>query len=738
MHEITVSKSGSPLRQQDLARLTLSASLRLFPVIFREGFCRNEPHLQFAVGWSFLHRHASFHCCSGAARVSQILYLLRSTDVRVELKKPVAHFCSSSAEYCLFLDTSKKSSPVSCNLGTIISCASGMSSNGSETAEPSITSAVGSDQSVYNACNCFIAASMKDQNQAFDDLADLPEYSQIWSCLSGVPDSDAMDVFYRDSFQHAVIPSRPIWSPEHECNSSDIGSNEVTPELPEDICFHDMPTTLDPVAVNESLLGDAAIPTSWTALQEMKHFSSEQTTMGVSQQLMFGSAEIEVASRFLSMEEYVYEEGGASMWSTSTPAESIIAEEAHEITVERSDMNILHCYPSVPAHAFMESSGKGLHDLLPLLGNVEVESLQSQTLHQFGTNVYAASCMELNAALKEVDAELFDESNFLLLDPSMPEEVNLENSGMLQLGLWGCQSKHALQDRKTEAARFRQESNPLQWPTLFHECTAGRDEPNRLALMPKRADSDGKRTSSSSLSDPATVARGKNLRKKRLKRATPLHTFNSLFSRIQNVPDALQGRDIDHNVVDLMNIPTCGIMQAISGDRLRRPKAKISHVCRRGPPEHSAINLRPDAFIDPSIEEILNSYQERQATSSSEGRDMQSVNRNLQADYASSHRITGRSKADQSRRLRPDVVRRARRYSSLLPENAVATLRKWFDDHISFPFPDKEQKLDLVSQTGLTLTQVDNWLSNYRYRLKIRKSDYVGNVFRQEKAWIHH
>jgi hypothetical protein len=41
-----------------------------------------------------------------------------------------------------------------------------------------------------------------------------------------------------------------------------------------------------------------------------------------------------------------------------------------------------------------------------------------------------------------------------------------------------------------------------------------------------------------------------------------------------------------------------------------------------------------------------------------------------------------------------------------LPKAVTDTLRMWFADHISHPYPSEEEKQDLMNQTGLTISQV--------------------------------
>lgn len=51
-----------------------------------------------------------------------------------------------------------------------------------------------------------------------------------------------------------------------------------------------------------------------------------------------------------------------------------------------------------------------------------------------------------------------------------------------------------------------------------------------------------------------------------------------------------------------------------------------------------------------------------------------------------------------------------------LPKKAVKCLKNWIYEHRFNPYPDNEEKLQLVSKTKLTLAQVNRWLTNARRR----------------------
>ncbi len=62
-----------------------------------------------------------------------------------------------------------------------------------------------------------------------------------------------------------------------------------------------------------------------------------------------------------------------------------------------------------------------------------------------------------------------------------------------------------------------------------------------------------------------------------------------------------------------------------------------------------------------------------------------------------------------------------RRRSGKLPDWATATLSQWLWDHSAQPYPTEEEKALLLTQTGLTLVQLNNWFSNARRRTLKKK-----------------
>ena len=53
------------------------------------------------------------------------------------------------------------------------------------------------------------------------------------------------------------------------------------------------------------------------------------------------------------------------------------------------------------------------------------------------------------------------------------------------------------------------------------------------------------------------------------------------------------------------------------------------------------------------------------------------------------------------------------------PPLALAHLKRWWEEHESHPYPTKEEKQELASATGLTVTQVRNWYELKRRRRKL-------------------
>ena len=54
------------------------------------------------------------------------------------------------------------------------------------------------------------------------------------------------------------------------------------------------------------------------------------------------------------------------------------------------------------------------------------------------------------------------------------------------------------------------------------------------------------------------------------------------------------------------------------------------------------------------------------------------------------------------------------------PRPAVKVLKDWMIQHIDHPYPTDEDKEFLKTQTGLTISQISNWMANTRRRQKSR------------------
>lgn len=61
------------------------------------------------------------------------------------------------------------------------------------------------------------------------------------------------------------------------------------------------------------------------------------------------------------------------------------------------------------------------------------------------------------------------------------------------------------------------------------------------------------------------------------------------------------------------------------------------------------------------------------------------------------------------------TAKKARR--GVLPKKATRVMKAWLFQHISHPYPTEDEKLQIASQTNLTLLQVNNWFINGRRRI---------------------
>jgi len=64
-------------------------------------------------------------------------------------------------------------------------------------------------------------------------------------------------------------------------------------------------------------------------------------------------------------------------------------------------------------------------------------------------------------------------------------------------------------------------------------------------------------------------------------------------------------------------------------------------------------------------------------------------------------------------KVRPSQVQRTHRG---LPKEATDLLKGWLLEHVYKPYPTEDEKLKLISQTGLTMTQLNNFFTNARRR----------------------
>jgi len=67
-----------------------------------------------------------------------------------------------------------------------------------------------------------------------------------------------------------------------------------------------------------------------------------------------------------------------------------------------------------------------------------------------------------------------------------------------------------------------------------------------------------------------------------------------------------------------------------------------------------------------------------------------------------------------------DADARSRKNSTRFSRRAVTILKGWLRDHNDNPYPNEAEKDELKQNTGLTRTQISNWLANARRRGKVR------------------
>lgn len=69
-----------------------------------------------------------------------------------------------------------------------------------------------------------------------------------------------------------------------------------------------------------------------------------------------------------------------------------------------------------------------------------------------------------------------------------------------------------------------------------------------------------------------------------------------------------------------------------------------------------------------------------------------------------------------------DSDSRSRKNNARFSRKAISVLKGWLRDHNENPYPSETEKDDLKNNTGLTRTQISNWLANARRRGKVRSS----------------
>lgn len=92
-----------------------------------------------------------------------------------------------------------------------------------------------------------------------------------------------------------------------------------------------------------------------------------------------------------------------------------------------------------------------------------------------------------------------------------------------------------------------------------------------------------------------------------------------------------------------------------------------------------------------------------------------------QTNHASSQ-IT--KKIYKTREKRKTMMKTQERGRKTWPAKATLVLKNWLTDHFNNPYPNYEEKVKLMEETGLTINQVHNWFTNVRSRnMKKGKKD---------------
>lgn len=76
---------------------------------------------------------------------------------------------------------------------------------------------------------------------------------------------------------------------------------------------------------------------------------------------------------------------------------------------------------------------------------------------------------------------------------------------------------------------------------------------------------------------------------------------------------------------------------------------------------------------------------------------------------------SGDCSGDESSEINGSARREKKR--GIFPKLATNIMRAWLFQHLTHPYPSEEQKKELSEQTGLTLSQVNNWFINARRRI---------------------
>ncbi|KAH7421253.1 hypothetical protein KP509_13G048000 [Ceratopteris richardii] len=572
---------------------------------------------------------------------------------------------------------------------------------------------------------------MRCYSQEFDDLAELPEYSQISSSVSKVDNtSSACDIIYNYDIESIGFDVSQFWSLEHNCNNSDIESGEILSKLLSADCCIDIPST-DALTMNDCLFGNKESSSIDMAVKQREgSISGDNNVMIYDQQARISEDYSQITSVHISELSNFEEPLNGSLITDSKDQDNASGE---SYTDRQSSAVEVRCFPSVLVDE-LNSSEVELIDIPPLIYD-ETGSLLGKFLPQYEPMFFvnkATRFPEVNHL--EEEREIFDERDFLLIDHGMPEEGGLENYGMLQFP-WDPFSKNSLEISTTEATR----TTSIKMKELIHvQAQDGVDKwPTRHASIGEashmytsiRSDSPKRESSSFCLLD-RTIGKAKNIRKRRLRRATPFQTLKSLLRIVDGTPAITNQTRCDE---DGLRSPFTGTGGSVLG-KMSKKKIPVSFDCNK---EAEKLSGSCTASSFSNSGSVYSSFRQSHTRCTKSEKEILQFHSDDQVSKRVPEDVSGRKSENQVRN-RTEPARKPPRCSSLLPEHAVSILRKWFEDHISYPFADKEEKLLLVSQTGLTLTQVDNWLSNYRHRLKLRKSDYDGTLLRPNKAKIRH